>query len=150
MNYGSNYGSNLRVSDIGPFKRISNVHLTATDFNEDLDAESPAGFRAENSSMQTIIATINPTLGSSLLIFPLIFERLGIFTCGLMMLALFILNFISCNMLVFHSRPDEDDQPQMVQRVLGSRYSKLFCLSSTVYLFVCSSIYFLIQCNMTY
>lgn len=57
-----------------------------------------------NSSVKTILSTTNTMLGSTTLIVPVIFAKIGIITSILSMMIICIVNFLTANILIRHGR----------------------------------------------
>ena len=88
--------------------------------------------------------------GSGTLILPVIFDKVGIINCLLVMLIICGINFYTSKLLLIHGKEGETDLNQIIQRLLGKRASQLFVLASSSLLFFASAVYYLIQCNMIY
>jgi amino acid permease len=83
-------------------------------------------------------------MGSTTLILPVIFQRVGIFTCLIVMGISSLINYKTANLLMIHGKYSDDDLPEMIQRMLGKKFHDLFILSSSSLLFLAASIYYLI------
>jgi amino acid permease len=55
-----------------------------------------------NNSFKTILSTTNTMIGSTTLIVPVIFAKVGIITCLISLVFLSIVNFITANILLKH------------------------------------------------
>lgn len=56
----------------------------------------------------------------------------------------------TCDLLVIHVREEEQDLPELIKRLLGKVYSKIFCVTSGLLLCVVVIIYYLLLVNMFY
>ena len=60
-------------------------------------------------------------LGSTTLIVPVIFAKVGVITCLLTLVVLCLVNFVTANILLRHGDSKEDDLPEMIDRILGPK-----------------------------
>lgn len=89
-------------------------------------------------------------LGSTTLIIPLYFARAGILNCLFVMMVHMLINYKTGNILITHGKITEMDLPEIIDRLLGKGYLKLYSIMSSSLLFLVAIIYYLIQCNMIF
>ena len=103
-----------------------------------------------NSSINTIMTTVNTMLGSSMLILPIIFADIGLLTGIIVLTIICITNFITANILLRHGKSSEDDLPEMIYRILGTHFFRLQSLIASFLCFFIGVVYYLLCCSMVY
>ena len=104
----------------------------------------------DRSSLSTILTTCNTMMGSTNLIIPVIFSQVGVLTGSLTLLILAGLNLLTAQVLVRHGHSKDEDLSQMIERLLGSKYSQLFRFISGLLLALVVAVYYLLSCSMLY
>ncbi|CAD8190473.1 unnamed protein product [Paramecium pentaurelia] len=102
------------------------------------------------TSLQTIISVSNSMVGTSTLVFPVLFCQSGI---GLGIMIAIIIGLISCRttqLLIVHNKSDEMDLPDTLQRVLGAKWKTIFNISNVILLWASGIIYMILICNQLY
>ncbi|CAD8199009.1 unnamed protein product [Paramecium pentaurelia] len=102
------------------------------------------------SSFQTIISVSNSMVGTSTLVFPVLFCQSGI---GLGIIIAIIIGLISCRttqLLIVHNKSEEMDLPDTLQRVLGTKWKTIFNISNVILLWASGIIYMILICNQLY
>ena len=104
----------------------------------------------KNSSMKTIFNLSNCMVGSSIVVFPLIFSVSGIITSLIVLTFMGIITCKTCLLEIVHFKELEMDFPDVVQRIMGKKWSFCYCVCSSLLLFITGIIYFMLICNMLY
>ena len=102
------------------------------------------------SSLQVIVSTLNPMLGSSTLLIPVIYNQVGMVNCTVILFCLFLINYSTSNLLIMNVRQGETDLLEVVQRILGKKYVKFYALISSVLMYLVAVVYFLLMSNMVH
>ena len=104
----------------------------------------------KNSSFKTIFNLSNCMVGSSIVVFPLIFSTSGVITSLLVLAFMGIITCKTCLLQIVHFKVLELDFPDVVKRVMGKKWSFAYCFCSSLLLFITGVIYFMLICNMLY
>ena len=104
----------------------------------------------KQSTLLTALIICNNTLGSAVMILPIVFGTSGIFTSLIVMLFIGLVQFITCNISVIHLKENEPDFPQLIDRLLGKSWKVGFVLSSALFEILTGVVYFILMNNMLY
>lgn len=102
------------------------------------------------SSLEVIISTINPMLGSTTLVVPVIFSQVGMLLGICTLIVLCLINYATGRLLLKASRETESELDQVIERLMGKKAVYLYSLISSVLMYLVSIIYFLLMCNNTH
>jgi len=100
--------------------------------------------RGNDSSFKVVTSIANTMIGSSIIVYPIMFIKDGIIGSLLVLLAIGAALFFTCRLLLIHNRPDEQDFGIQIKRILGARWAKLNSIVNIVLLFVVSIAYFML------
>lgn len=106
--------------------------------------------KKRNSSFKTILNISNNMIGTSILIFPLVFLNYGLINS---IIILVIMAYISCEMCLLenrHVKMDEMDLPESIRRILGVKWFYSFVISSFVFNAFIVIIYFSLMTHIFY
>lgn len=105
---------------------------------------------AKNSSFKTIFNLSNCMVGSSIVVFPLIFSSSGLLTSLLVLIFMGVITCKTCLLEIVHFKTREIDFPDVINRIMGRKWSISYCICSSLLLFITGTIYFMLICNMLY
>ena len=77
----------------------------------------------KNSSFKTIFNLSNCMVGSSIVVFPLIFSTSGVVTSLLVLIFMGVITCKTCLLEIVHFKVQELDFPDVVQRIMGRKWS---------------------------
>lgn len=97
------------------------------------------------SSWTTIINLSNNMIGSSILIFPLIFNEFGIVNAVCMLVVIMLISCKTCLLQIKHVKCNELDLPDTIKRILGRKWWVGYAWASFLFNFFIGVIYFLIM-----
>jgi amino acid permease len=86
-------------------------------------------------------------IGSSIIVYPIIFIKDGMLGSLLVLLAIGAALFFTCRLLVVHNRDDETDFGQSIKRILGPKWAKLNSVVNITLLYIVSIAYFMLICG---
>jgi amino acid permease len=87
-------------------------------------------------------------IGSSIIIYPVLFVKDGIIGSMLIMSVIGIALYLTCRLLLIHNRPDEADFNQQIKRILGLKWARFNNYVNFILLyFVCIAYFMLITQN---
>jgi amino acid permease len=89
-------------------------------------------------------------IGSSIIVYPIMFIKDGIVGALLVLLAIGAALFFTCRLLLIHNRPDENDFGQQIKRILGNRWAKLNSAVNIILIYIVSIAYFMLICGNFY
>ena len=104
----------------------------------------------KNPSIKTVFTIANTMVGSSVVVFPIVFNSSGLLTS---IIILFFVGAISCKtclLEIIHFKMSEMDFPDAIKRILGRKWFLAYSLCSVLLLYVTGVIYFILICNMLY
>lgn len=88
-------------------------------------------------------------IGSSMIVFPVLFIRDGIFSSLIALCIVCIIQYSTCRLLVIHNRPDEPNFNKQILRILGYKwYVFNSIVNVSLLFFVCIGYYLLIVNNL--
>jgi len=83
-------------------------------------------------------------IGSSIIVYPILFVKDGIIGSLVIMLAIGTALFFTCRLLLIHNRNDEPDFGCQIKRILGQRWARLNSIVNILLIFVVSIAYFML------
>lgn len=104
----------------------------------------------KNSSMKTVFNLSNCMVGSSIVVFPLIFSSSGLVTSLIVLAFVGVITCKTCLLEAVHFKVLEMDFPDVITRILGKKWAFSYCFCSALLLFITGVIYFMLICNMFY
>ncbi|KAL4499170.1 hypothetical protein ABPG72_006756 [Tetrahymena utriculariae] len=102
------------------------------------------------SSVQTIFRIICNMVGSSILALPPNILKGGLIMSLILMTIIGYVSYKTCSIIVLYQRKGELDLLQVVQRILGKKWCKMFFVTSCLLLFILGIIYFLLMNRVLY
>jgi len=108
------------------------------------------GNRKINDSLTTILSSAAAMIDCGIIVFPLLFSQYGLLTSTIVVIFIGLISFKTASLLLIHTKPNENDLTEIIIRVLGIKYYKLFLLTAGTTLFLISVTYFLFLNNMLY
>ena len=105
---------------------------------------------SKQSTFATSLIVCNNTLGSAVMILPIVFGTCGIITSLIVLLVIGFVQYITCNLCVIHMKENEPDLPEIIERILGKTAKILFVISSCFFEFLAGIIYLALMNNMLY
>lgn len=100
-----------------------------------------------DSSFKVITSIANTMIGSSIIVFPIIFIQDGMLGSLIVLLVIGAALFFTCRLLVLHNRQDEMDFSTSIKRILGDKWARCNSAVNVILLFVVSSAYFMLICG---
>lgn len=104
----------------------------------------------KQSSFQTIFNVSNSMMGSALLVMPVNFYISGLISALISSFIVAIISYLTCNLVVIHSRDDEIDYPEAILRILGKPWAVLFNVMSMILLYLVGLIHFVLMAEVFY
>ena len=105
----------------------------------------------KNSSIATMFNITNCLVGSSIVVFPLVFTASGIMTSLIVLAFVGGITLKTCLLQVTHFKFGyEMDFTDIIRRILGKKWSYAYGACSSLLCFVMGIIYFSLVCNMVY
>ena len=139
--YQENFEVNqIKDQDLTPVTRKSRISEIKKSFSQ----------RRKNSSLKTIFNMANTMVGSSIVIFPNLFQNSGIITSLIILLLIGSISCKTCLLEIRHFKLNEVDFTDAILRILGKRWFFFFNFISILLLFVSGIIYFLLIAKMGY
>ena len=105
---------------------------------------------SKQSTFATTLIVCNNTLGTAVMILPIVFGTCGIITSLIVLLVIGFVQYITCNLCVIHMKENEPDLPEIIERLLGKTAKIIFVISSCVFEFMTGLIYLALMNNMLY
>lgn len=102
--------------------------------------------KGDQSTLMTALVLFNNIIGITIMIFPMVILKSGIFTSMFVMIIIAIINFISSNLYVIHFKNNENNLSEIIFRILGEN-TRIFCIVGTVIMFFSGGIIFLVLLN---
>ena len=104
----------------------------------------------KRTSTQVIFNISNTMMGTSLLVIPCNFYKYGIVSSSIIALIMVLISYITCNLVIIHTRDDEYDFPLALRRLLGKKGETAFNFVSFLLLLLICIIHFILQANILY
>ena len=134
--------SSLERSILSNQKQIEiNVMKYSISFTENNETQS---------TLTTALIICNNTLGTAVMILPLVLANCGIFTSLFIMIVIGIVQFTTCNLCVIHLKDEESDLPQIIERLLGVKWKVIYVISSIVLQLLVGIVFLILMNNMLY
>ncbi len=89
-------------------------------------------------------------MGSYLMIYPLIYKQFGIATVQIAFTFLTLVNYKTACLILLHTRQEENDFNESIQRHLPKYIHKIFCISGSFNSFALSTSYYMFFINVAY
>ncbi len=127
-------------ADLTPLTRKSRISEVKKSFSQ----------KKKNSSIRTIFNLANTMVGSSIVVFPNLFQKTGVITS---LIVMFVIGSISCKTCLLeytHFKLIELDFSDAILRILGKKWFYFYNIISILLLFVSGIIYFLLIAKMGY
>ena len=105
---------------------------------------------SKQSTLATSLIISNNTIGSAVMILPIVLGSCGLITSLIVLLVIGFIQYITCNLCVIHMKENEPDLPEIIERVLGKTAKVLFVISSCGFEFMAGIIYLALMNNMLY
>lgn len=102
------------------------------------------------STFMTSLVIFNNMIGSTVLILPLVFLKCGILTSFLVFLLIGIVNFMTCKLCLIHLKDNEEDLPEIIERIIGYQWKLFFVVCSVATQSLTGVVFFIIMNNMMY
>lgn len=106
--------------------------------------------RKKRSSYETIFNISNTMMGSALLVMPIGYYKSGIITSLISSIIIAIISFITANIQILHSRDDEIDYPEAIERIIGKFWAKIYNAVSMFFLLMIGIIHFIFMTQTFY
>ena len=102
------------------------------------------------STFVTALVICNNTLGTAVMILPIVFGTCGIINSLIIMCVIGFVQFITCKMILIHLKESEPDIPQITERILGKTWKAIFVVSSCLFEFLVGVVYLILMNNILY
>ena len=106
--------------------------------------------KKKNSSIRTIFNLANTMVGSSIVIFPNLFQKAGVITSLIVLIVIGCISCKTCLLEITHFKLNELDFTDAILRILGKKWFYFYNFVSILLLFVSGIIYFLLIAKMGY
>ena len=138
--YQENFEVNkIKDQDLTPVTRKSRISEAKRSFSQH-----------KNSSLKSIFNMANTMVGSSIVVFPNLFQQSGIITSLIVLLIIGSISCKTCLIELTHFKSTELDFADTILRILGRRWFFFYNFASILLLFVSGIIYFLLIAKMGY
>lgn len=102
-----------------------------------------------DSSFKVATSVANTMIGSSMIVFPILFIKDGLFSSLLALMIVCVIQYLTCRLLVIHNKPNEPNFNKQILRILGYKwYVFNSVVNVTLLFFVCIGYYLLIVDNL--
>lgn len=136
------------MESIDPYL-IHKVH--PTDNNPSLQINRNSTVHEEKSfSFGSIFTITNAIISSTVVLIGVEFQRCGLVTSLITMLIISGISYKTCLIVLKHIKHNECDFSEILERILGRKWSILFRISSFSVYFILGIIYFVLSCNLLY
>ncbi|EAR97831.1 transmembrane amino acid transporter protein (macronuclear) [Tetrahymena thermophila SB210] len=102
------------------------------------------------TSIQTIFGITNSMVGSVALVLPPNILKGGLIMSLILMTLIGFISYKTCTYIVLFQKKGESDLSEVVERILGKKWCRLFCITSSLLLFVAGIIYFMLINSVLY
>lgn len=140
--------SSIPVGDVETSVMIESIIAdTSIKESEILDKINSSKIMKEHkrNSFLVIFNVSNTMMGTALLVMPINFYLVGLVSSVISSIIVALVSFITANIVIKHSREDEIDFPEAIQRILGIKWAKLFNALSMFFLFLVGIIHFVLM-----
>jgi solute carrier family 38 (sodium-coupled neutral amino acid transporter), member 9 len=100
-----------------------------------------------DSSFKVVTNIANTMIGSSVVVYPIMFIKDGIVGALLVLLAIGAALYATCRLLLIHNRPDEPEFGDSIKRILGKKWALLNSAVNFTLIFMVSIAYFMLICS---
>ena len=100
-----------------------------------------------DSSFKVVTNIANTMVGSSIIVYPIIFVKDGIFGSLIILLIIGAALYATCRLLLVHNRPDEMEFRDQIKRILGKKWATFNSLVNITLIFMVSVAYFMLICS---
>ena len=102
-----------------------------------------------DSSFKVITSVANTMIGSSMIVFPILFIKDGLFSSLIALMTVCVIQYATCRLLLIHNKPDEPNFNKQILRILGYKWWFFNSIVNiTLLFFVCIGYYLLIVNNL--
>jgi len=126
------------------------VHMQIAFLRRRLSSLSFISTPGSQSTFVTALIICNNTLGTAVMILPIVFGTCGIINSLIVMSLIGVVQFITCKLILIHLKESEPDLPQLTERILGKTWKAVFVISSCVFEFSTGVVYLILMNNMLY
>ncbi|KAL4486141.1 hypothetical protein ABPG72_012194 [Tetrahymena utriculariae] len=102
------------------------------------------------TSIQTIFGITNSMVGSVALVLPPNILKCGLIMSLILMPLIGYISYKTCTYIVLFQKKGESDLSEVVERILGKKWCRMFCITSSLLLFVAGIIYFILINSVLY
>ena len=106
--------------------------------------------KKKNPSWKTILHITNNMIGSSILIFPLVFIKYGVLNATFVLILMAAISCETCLLQIRHVKMNELDLPETILRILGGKWFYSYVISSFIFNGFSVLIYFILMNNLLY
>jgi sodium-coupled neutral amino acid transporter 9 len=130
---------------------IDASHMTQIEDEPEYDLNETFVRRTKKqSSFNTIFNISNTMMGSALLVMPINFYVSGMLSGLIAAIIMAVISYFTCNLIIIHSRVDEIDYPEAIERILGKPWRYVFNIMSMILLFLVGLIHFVLISETLY
>jgi sodium-coupled neutral amino acid transporter 9 len=129
---------------------LSDFTLTDDQINDKIENTKKERKSRKQSSFRTIFNISNTMMGSALLVMPINFYISGMLSAFIGAIIMAIISYVTCNLIIIHSREDEIDYPEAILRILGRPWAKTFNFMSMILLYLVGLIHFVLMSETFY
>ncbi|EAR99507.1 transmembrane amino acid transporter protein (macronuclear) [Tetrahymena thermophila SB210] len=104
----------------------------------------------KNPSWRTWISLANTMMGSSIVVFPVVFNQSGIILSVICMIVMAVILFKTCQWYLQSTLNYELDLTEVIKRTLGMKWYLVYSISNCFLLYFISIIYFILACSFSY
>jgi sodium-coupled neutral amino acid transporter 9 len=89
-------------------------------------------------------------VGSVTIVIPVNFIKSGLILSIIIMTVIGLVSYKTCSWVVSHAKNSEKDMSEIIKRVLGDKWFKIFCFGSSLLMFCIGVVFFLLLNNTVY
>ncbi len=104
----------------------------------------------ETGSLSIIATCLTSMIGSSILIFPLLYKTYGLLTVQGIFTLLALISYKTCTLILLHSSAEEDDFGQVTRRHMSLGWFRLHSLTGALNQVLMSMVYYMLFLNVGY
>lgn len=102
------------------------------------------------SSRAVVFSGVTSMIGLGILVYPLLYKKNGVVLSQIIVTLVGMISYKTAQITVAHVRKDEDDVTQVVRRLLGPTWHKVYSISGAANLVLCSVGFYLLIVNTIY
>ena len=126
----------LEEYEVNKIKADNSLH-PAVKTSRIMEAKKSFAQNKTNSSIKTIFSIANTMVGSSMVVFPLIFLKSGIITSFIVLVVIGAISCKTAQLEIIHFKSAmERDYPEVIRRILGRKWELAYVVSSVLLLYV--------------